>query len=430
MTPELELLVAFVVFLSLIVVGMSVPFAILLPGVLYLYLLSGWAGFKALGVVSWANLNSFTLTAIPLFILMAEILERGGLIQRTYNALARLMSPVPGGLLQTNIFGCAVFAAVSGSSVTTAAAIGTSALPQLLERGYSKKLAAGSLAAGGTLGILIPPSLAMIIYSTFTETSVSQLFLAGVIPGAILTTMFMAYIAVKALVQPHLAPRERGPESFRQGLGFIVALLPLGFLIAVTMGSIYTGLATPTEAAAIGCVVAIVLSVAFGSLDFRGFLFALRRTTLVTGNIMFLVFSAYVFSHAISMGGVGESFTNYVIGLDLNKVEFLIVLFILYSAMGALVESLGMIVITVPLVFPILAHYGIDPIWFGVILVVFMEMGQITPPIGINLFVIQSLWRGTLKDVVIGTVPFHAMMFALILLLLVFPELALWLPGK
>jgi len=430
MTPELGLLLAFGLFLGLIVLGLPVPFSILLPGVAYLYFLGGWAGFKALGFVSWANLNSFTLTAIPLFIFMAEILERSGLIQRSYNALARLLSPIPGGLLQTNIFGCAVFAAVSGSSVTTAAAIGTSALPQLLTRGYGKQLTAGSLAAGGTLGILIPPSLAMIIYSTFTETSVSQLFLAGVVPGLILTAMFMAYIAVKALVQPGLAPREAGPQSVGEGLRFVVDLLPIGVLILVTLGSIYSGWATPTEAAAVGCATAIILSVAFGSFSPRDFLIALRRTTLLAGNIMFLVFAAYVFSHAISFGGVGEKFTAYVVGLDLSRFEFFLVLAILYSVLGALVESIGIIVITVPLLFPVLAHYGIDPIWFGIVLVVFIEMGQITPPIGINLFVIQSLWKGKLKDVVIGTVPFHLLMFLLLLMLVVWPQLALWLPGK
>jgi len=430
MTPEVGLLCAFVMFLVMISVGLAVPFAILLPGMAYLYFLSGIAGFKALGLVSWANINSFTLTAIALFVLMAEILENSGLIARTYNSLSKLLAPIPGGLLQANIAGCAAFAAVSGSSVVTAAAIGTAALPQLMQRGYHKGLSAGSLAAGGTLGILIPPSLALIIYSSFTDTSVSKLFMAGVIPGLILTLLFMVYIAIRAIVQPGIAPKEKGPESAGEILKLAADLVPIGTLILVTIGSMYTGLATPTEAASVGCVIAIIFSTTVGELTLQGFLAALRRSTLLVGNIMFLIFAAFVFSHAISFGGVGERVTAQVIGLQLTKIEFFAALFILYTALGALVESLGMIVITVPLIFPMLSHYGVDPVWFGIVLVVFIEMGQITPPIGINLFVIQSLWRGQLKDVVVGTVPFHILMLVLLLTLLIWPEIALWLPSR
>jgi len=192
----------------------------------------------------------------------------------------------------------------------------------------------------------------------------------------------------------------------------------------------YTGLATPTEAASVGCVLAILLSVAAGEFKNKRFLSALRRSTLIVGNIMFLIFAAFVFSHAISFGGVGERVTRHLIDLQLTKTEFFIALFVLYTLLGALVESLGMIVITVPLIFPILSHYNIDPVWFGIVLVIFIEMGQITPPIGINLFVIQSLWRGELKDVVVGTIPFHVLMFVLLALLLAWPQIALWLPAR
>jgi len=429
-TPAFGLVTALGLFLGLIAVGMPVPFAIFLPGMAYLFFLTGWTGLKALGFISWANLNNFTLTAIPLFILMAQILENSGLIGRTYKSLAKLLSPIPGGLLQANIVGCAMFAAVSGSSVTTAAAIGTTALPQLMQRGYHKPLAAGSLAAGGTLGILVPPSLAMIVYSIFTETSVAKLFMAGIVPGILLSLMFMTYIGIRCTMNSAIAPRERGPSSIRDALKLSLDLLPIGLLIGVTIGSMYAGWATPTEAATEGCALAMVLAMTVGDLSLPGFLLALRRSVLVVGNLMFLIFAAYVFSHAISFGGVGETVTGYVIGLHLSRTEFFLFLFVLYTVMGALVESVGMIVITVPLIVPMLSHYGINPIWFGIVLVVFIEMGQISPPIGINLFVIQSLWRGTLSDVVLGTIPFHMLMFVLLLALVAWPAIALWLPSK
>jgi C4-dicarboxylate transporter DctM subunit len=429
-TPGFGLIIALVLFLGLIAAGMSVPFAILLPGMAYLFFLTGWTGLKALGFISWANLNNFTLTAIPLFILMAQVLENSGLIGRTYKSLAKLLSPIPGGLLQANIVGCAMFAAVSGSSVTTAAAIGTTALPQLMQRGYHKPLAAGSLAAGGTLGILVPPSLAMIVYSIFTETSVAKLFMAGVVPGILLSVMFMIYIGIRCAMNSHLAPREAGPESLHDASRLVLDLLPIGLLIAVTIGSMYLGWATPTEAATEGCILAMALAITVGDLTFVGFLLALRRSVLVVGNLMFLIFAAYVFSHAISFGGVGETVTGYIMGLQLTRTEFFLFLFVLYTVMGALVESVGMIVITVPLIVPMLSHYGIDPIWFGIVLVIFIEMGQISPPIGINLFVIQSLWQGKLSDVVRGTIPFHVLMLVLLLALVAFPAIALWLPGR
>jgi tripartite ATP-independent transporter DctM subunit len=428
MTPEIQIIFVFGVFLVLLAAGMAVPFAITLPALIYLLLQGGLVSLKGLGLVSWGSMDSFTLTAVPLFILMAEILQASGLSARIYRGLAKLVSVVPGGLLQTNIAGCAVFAAISGSSVATAASIGGVALPQLIERDYNRPMAAGSLAAGGTLGILFPPSLAMIIYGAFTETSVAKLFMAGVIPGFILTGMFMSYIAVHATVKPGVAPRERGPRSIAEVLTAIGEVLPFLFLISGTLGLIYLGLVTPTEAAAVGCTCAIVISRIWGDLSWRVFRSALSRTVRLLGNLLFIVYAAYVFSYAISFAGIGEEVTGFLVGLKLNRFEFFIALFILYTVLGCLVESVGMIVITVPLLFPVLAGYGIDPVWFGVLLVLFIELGQISPPIGINLFVIQSIWNGKLSEVVFGTIPFHLIMLVLLIMLMMWPQLCLWLP--
>lgn len=430
MTPGVELVCILVLFVGLLCLGMTIPFAITVPSVVYLVVHAGLPGLKGIGLVTWGSMNSFTLTAIPLFILMAEILQESRLSLMVYRGLSRLVSWMPGGLLQTNIAGCAIFSAISGSSVVTAASIGRVALPELERRKYSPRLSAGSLAAGGTLGILIPPSIAMIVYGTFTETSVAKLFMAGVVPGLLLTAMFMAYIAVHAWLRPEIGPKESGARSLREFMQALYDVVPFMVLIGGTIGSIYSGLVTPTEAAAVGCLLAMVIAGIWGEFNGRVLLRALQSTTRMCGNILFIVYAAFLFSYAISYAGVGEQITSFLVDLKLSKLGFFVALFVLYTVLGCLVESLGMIVVTVPLLYPVLLQYGIDPIWFGVILVVFIEMGQISPPIGINLFVIQGIWRGKLSDVVMGTVPFHLIMFVLLLLLVVYPEIALWLPSS
>ena len=429
MGQELQIVVTFALFLMLLASGLAVPFAIMLPAMMFLVMQGGFAALNGLGLVSWGSMDSYTLTAIPLFLLMAELIQQSGLGFRVYAALSKLVGRVPGGLLQTNILGCAMFAAVSGSSIATAAAIGNVALPQLMSRGYDRKLSAGSIAAGGTLGILVPPSIAMIVYGTFTETSVAKLFMAGIVPGTILMALFMAYIAIHAILRPSIAPRQQDDGQPFQILRVLIDIAPFALLIAGILGTIYSGIATPTEAAAAGCLFSILICRVFGDLSWKLFVISLRRSMLVVGNILFITYAAFVFSYAMSYGAVGERVTEFIIGLDLSRTEFFLALLILYTVLGALVESLGMMVITVPLLYPILAKYGIDPIWFGVIVVVFIEIGQITPPIGINLFVIQSIWRGgTISEVIAGTIPFHLIMFVLLALLLAWPDLALWLP--
>jgi C4-dicarboxylate transporter, DctM subunit len=428
MSPELQIVVTFALFLILLTCGMAVPLAIAVPALFYLLLQGGLPSLNSLGLVSWGSMNSFVLTCVPLFMLMAEILRVSGLSSRIYGGLAKLVARLPGGLLQTNIAGCAVFASVSGSSIATAASIGGVALPQLIRRRYHRPLAAGSLAAGGTLGILLPPSFGMIVYGTFTETSVPKLFMAGVIPGLIMTALFMSYIAVHAAIRPAVAPREAGPGSMKELVAALVDVLPFAILIAGTLGGIYRGLVTTTEGATIGCILAIILGATFGSLTPAGVIEAMRNAIKFSGNILFIIFTAYVFSYAISFAGVGEKITAFIVGLDLTRLEFFFALFMLYTVLGCLIESLGMIVITVPLIFPVLPNYGIDPILFGVVLVLFVELGQISPPIGINLFVIQGIWDGKLSEVILGTIPFHLTMFVVLALVILLPDVALWLP--
>ena len=334
MSAGFEVLLVLVIFLGLLAAGMAIPFAIGVPAIVYLLVHGGVPALRGIGLMSWGSMNSFALTAIPLFILMAEIMQHSGLSFRIYRGLSKLVCVIPGGLLQTNIAGCALFAAISGSSVATAAAIGTVALPQLIQRGYHRPLAAGSLAAGGTLGILIPPSIAMIVYGTFTETSVSKLFMAGIVPGLVLTALFMAYVLVHALLRPEIAPREKGPQNLAEFVVALSDLLPFVVVIGGTMGSLYFGWATPTEAAAIGCLAGVVVSAIWGKLGWQELKAAMISSVMISGNILLIVYTAFVFSYAISVAGVGEQLTTWMVGLNLSRLEFFFALFILYTDPG------------------------------------------------------------------------------------------------
>jgi len=414
------------VFLLLLLAGFWIPFAVAVGALLMLWEYGGWNAFRAIGFVSWGSLNSFTLTAIPLFLLMAEILLRSGVGARAYRGLGRATGRLPGGLLQTNIAGCALFAAINGSSVATAATIGTVALPEMRSRGYDTRMAAGSVAAGGTLGILIPPSIAMIVYATFTETSVSHLFAAGILPGLLMTGLFMAFIAWRAIRHPGVVPVAR-PDG--TGLGTMVAdLLPFLLLIGLVLGSIYGGVATPTEAAAMGVLGAFALALLFGRCDATVIGESLAATVRTTASILFIVLAAALLSYCLGVTGIGRALTEWVVGLGLPRLAFLLAVTALYLVLGCIIDSLAMIVITVPLLHPVLLAYGVDPVWFGVVLVILIEMGQITPPFGINLFVIQSIGGGRFEEVAAGTAPYVALMGVMILLLIAFPGLALWIP--
>jgi tripartite ATP-independent transporter DctM subunit len=430
MSVGLGILLTFGLFLGLLIVGLSVPVAIALPALVLLVIQGGFSSLNSLGFIAWGSMSSFTLTAVPLFILMAEILSVSGLSARIYRGLSKLVSGLPGGLLQTNIAGCAIFSAVSGSSVATAASIGRVALPQLLSRNYARPISAGSLAAGGTLGILIPPSIAMIIYGTFTQTSVPQLFMAGMVPGLLLTLLFMIYIGLHATLFPAVAPREKLSLSLREVMTALGDVSPFAILIAGTLGLLYLGIVTTTEAATIGCILAAILAMIFGNLTIAGLVDAIRSTVLMVGSILFLILAAFLFSAAISFSGIGIEIVNFVVSLELTRIEFFVSLFIIFTVLGCLIESLGMIVITVPLIFPMLGNYGIDPLLFGVVLVLFVELAQITPPMGINLFIIQGIWDGNLGDVVKGAIPFAIIMFLTAGLLVLWPAVALWLPQQ
>jgi C4-dicarboxylate transporter DctM subunit len=383
----------------------------------------------ALGEVAWSSSKDFLLVSIPMFILLGEILLRAGVAERMYGAMVKWLSWIPGGLMHSNIGACAIFAATSGSSVATAATVGTVALPLVKKHGYNERLFLGTLAAGGTLGILIPPSINMIIYAVLTDTSIPKLYLAGIIPGLGLAVLFMALVAACCMVKPAWGGRTQG-HSWAERIASLVDLLPPLGIFLVVVGSIYAGLATPTEAASLGVVAALALAAAYRKLSIAMLKEVMENTMRTTAMVMMIIVAAYFLNFVISAIGLTTMLTDYIAGLGLSKFEMLIALVVFYLILGCFMETLSMMITTIPIVAPVMFGLGFDPIWFGIIIIILIEMALITPPVGLNLFVVQSLrTHGTLNDVIAGSVPFVGIMVLLILLLTIFPGLALWLPN-
>jgi len=384
---------------------------------------------RVAGEIAWTSSNEFLLVALPLFILLGELLLRSGLAEKMYEALARWLSWLPGGLMHSNIAACALFAATSGSSVATAATVGTVALPQSQRFGYNERLFLGSLAAGGTLGILIPPSINMIVYAVLTNTSVPRLYLAGVIPGALLALGFMVIIALACLWRPAWGG-QRVVSSLAACIAGLVHLAPPLGIFLVVVGSIYAGVATPTEAASLGVMAGLGLAAWNRTLNWTMLREALLGTMKSTGMIMLIIVAAYFLNFVMSAIGLTTRLTNSVQGLGLSKWEMLFAVVVFYVILGCFMETLSMMITTIPVIAPVMQAMGFDMVWFGIVIIVLVETALITPPVGLNLFVVHNLRKsGSMNDVMFGALPFVAAMFVLLLALAVFPGLALWLPG-
>jgi C4-dicarboxylate transporter, DctM subunit len=384
---------------------------------------------KVAGEIAWTSSNEFLLVSLPLFILLGELLLRSGLAERMYGALARWLSWLPGGLMHSNIAACALFAATSGSSVATAATVGTVALPQARRFGYNERLFLGTLAAGGTLGILIPPSINMIVYAVLTNTSVPKLYLAGILPGALLALGFMAVVAVACAMRPAWAG-QRVVATLAACIAGLVHLVPPLGIFLVVVGSIYAGIATPTEAASLGVMAGLALAAWNGALKWPVLKQALLGTMRSTGMIMMIVVAAYFLNFVMSATGLTTRLTGAVQGLGLSKWEMLFAVIVFYLILGCFMETLSMMITTIPVIAPVMQAMGFDMVWFGIVVIVLVEAALITPPVGLNLFVVHNLRRsGSMNDVIVGALPFVLAMFVLLLLLAVFPGLALWLPS-
>ncbi|MEZ5936457.1 MAG: TRAP transporter large permease [Alphaproteobacteria bacterium] len=416
----------------LVLLLLAVPVAAAL-GVLGLglaYLFSPLPIHRVIGEMSWSANNEFLLVAVPMFILMGEILLRAGVAERMYEGLAKWLAWLPGGLMHSNIAASAMFAATSGSSVATAATIGTVAIPQARRFRYDERLFLGSLAAGGTLGILIPPSINLIIYAVLTNSSVPRLYLAGILPGLLLALVFMAFLLVACLLRP-----ERGgaaiSASWRERFLALFGFLPPMAIFMIVVGSIYAGLATPTEAAALGVVAALLLAAASGRLDRRMLSDALTGTMKSTAMIMLIIIAAYFLNFVMTAIGLTRAITDAVTGLGLGPTATLVLVVAFYLVLGCFMETLSMLITTVPVIAPVMFALGYDPIWFGIVITLLVEAALITPPVGLNLFIVQHVrGSGNMRDVMWGALPFFGALLLMILLLALFPGIATLLPGK
>lgn len=388
---------------------------------------------RGLGQLLWSSSDSSLLIAIPFFVLLGELLVCSGVAERTYRALNAWLSWLPGGLIHANIATATFFSATSGSSVATAATVATVATPQAKRLGYDPRLFTGAIAAGGTLGIMIPPSINLIVYGFLTQTSIPQLFLAGMVPGLLLALMFMALTGVLCSLNPKLGgPRPQADWQAR--MRGLIDLVPIVFLFLTIIGSIYLGWATPTEAAAVGVAIATAIAGAYGGLTRDNIAAALLGTVKVTGMIAFVLLAAAYLNFTLGAAGLGRDLHALLDSLALGRLETMLAVIGLYIVLGFFIETLSLMVATIPIVAPIVVGLGYDPIWFGVMLILLVEMALITPPVGLNLFVVQGARHaigapGSFGQVMIGAAPYAIVMLAMAGLLLAFPQLALWLPN-
>lgn len=422
-------LAGFGAMLAMMLLGLPIAVSMAAIGLIGGLLAYGLPFINSVAPVVWGVHNDNLLTSIPLFILMGELLLRSGIADRMFGALAAWLGRLPGGLLHTNVGCSALFAATSGSSVATAATIGTVALPSLHKRGYSMTMSLGSIAAGGTLGILIPPSVNMIVYGSLTDTSIGKLFIAGIVPGLLLTGCFMLFIAGHALITRQGIREASVPMAER--IALLKDLVPPAVVFFIVMGSLYAGVATTTESAALGVVASLAFAWKSGKLSWTLLQHCFVQTAKTSGMILLIITAAFVLNLAISLTGVAETMTQWVTSFGLSQVQLLLVLVVFYFILGMFMDVLSMMVATIPITFPIVTAVGVDPVWFGIFIVLMCELGLITPPVGMNLFVVHGIRpdNGGIRDAMLGAVPYVVIMLLFTLLLIAVPDLAVWLPS-
>lgn len=421
----------FAAMFSALAAGLWIGLTLMLTALILLWAFRSIPLDRLLPQYAWNILTTSELVALPLFIVMGEILFRTRLARSLFNGLAPWAGLLPGRLLHVNVVGCSLFAAISGSSAATTQVVGRISLDELERRGYAREIAIGSLAGAGTLGFLIPPSSILIIYGVLAEVSILKLFIAGFIPGILLALTFMAYIMARCIYKPELVPaaeQAMADVSWRTRIAALGDLAPTVFLIVCVLGSMYAGIATPSEAAAVGVLGALLTSAFQGDLNWQVLKLIGRGSVLTCSMIGLIVLGASILGNAAAFLGIPNAIAEFVAQLGLSPILLIVVLVLFYLLLGCFLDGFSMIVMTLPIVMPIITTAGYDPIWFGIFLVLVVEMSQITPPVGFNLFVIQSLTGEGLGTIARMTLPFLLILALFSIMLAVFPQVALWLP--
>jgi tripartite ATP-independent transporter DctM subunit len=384
----------------------------------------------AMATTIWGTSSSWTLTALPLFVWMGEILFRTKLSENLFKGLSPWMQKLPGGLIHVNVVGCALFAAISGSSAATVATVGKMSIPELRKRNYPEKILLGSLAGSGTLGLLIPPSIILIIYGVAVQESIAKLFIAGVIPGIMIALIFMSYVIIWSLINKNKMPKILEEYSFLEKLKRSKQLLPVILLISGVIGSIYTGIATATEAASLGVVGALILSFFQKSLNLKTFKSSLLGATKTSCMIAFILAGSTFLSLAMGFTGLPRNLAMWIQDMNLSPYVLIFVLMIFYIILGMFLDGISAVVLTMAIIEPMIRQAGFDMIWFGIFLVIVVEMAQITPPVGFNLFVLQGMANKDMGYIAKSAFPLFLLMVLAVILVVIFPEIALWLPEK
>jgi tripartite ATP-independent transporter DctM subunit len=413
--------------------GIWVFSGLLLVGIAALVLVLGYPLDRVGNIlkgIMWRSASSWELSAIPLFVLMGEIIFRTDLSERIFRGLSPWLNWLPGRLLHTNIAGCTIFAAVSGSSAATTATIGKITAGALLERGYDSDLAIGSLAGAGSLGLLIPPSIVMIIYGILAEVSIARLFAAGILPGLMVAALYSGYIMLRGLLNPRLAPQAAVRFTLADRLRGLLDLLPVGFLVVAVLGGIYSGIATPSEAAALGCGATALITLAMRQLRWSVLRDALMSTVVTSSMIVSIVVCAAFLSSAMGYIHLPQDLAAAIADLELGPFGLMLILALFYIVLGLFLDGFSITVMSLPITLPLVVQAGWDPLWFGVFLVIMVELAQITPPIGFNLFVLQGLTGWSIYRIARAALPFFLLLCLAAALLTLLPQIALWLPGQ
>ncbi len=431
MSLTLAGLIGVIAMLVLLILGVPIALAMAVTGAVGLWILEGPGPALAHTLlIPWDEGRSFVLVTIPLFVLMGQLVFHTGLASDLYDGVRTWISKVPGGMAITSVVACGAFGAVTGSSIATVATMGAIVMPEMRRYKYHPRLATGALAASGTLGILIPPSLIFIFYGVMTETSIGALFIAGIVPGILTAAMFSAIILIRCVVTPSLGPPGPG-ATWGERWASTMGLLPILALFFLVIGGIYGGIFTPTEAAGVGCTGVLLTAATRRRVTKRAMAKALEETALVSAMIFAIIIGGYLVARFLAITGITENLVAMLVGLELGRVSFLLLLVLLYLVLGAMVDVFGMLVLTIPFVMPVVGELGINPVWFGVFAVMMAEVALVTPPIGANVFVMRrTAPEVPMGDIFMGVLPFVIGQLIVIALVIAFPAIALWLPDR